>query len=83
MKRSYKKILATLILTLIVVSIIGVSYAVYKTNKENAEATLVLTDENFSINYLDGKIFDVKELLPGDTIAKKYQLRMFLIMIHI
>ena len=71
MKLNYKKVLATLILTLIVVSIIGVSYAVYKNNKENANATLVLTDENFSINYLDGKNFDVKELAPGDTVIKK------------
>lgn len=71
MKLNYKKILTTVILLLIIVSIIGVSYSVYKKEKEEEEATLVLTDEYFSINYLDGKNFDIKELLPGDTYSKK------------
>ena len=71
MKLNYKKILTTLFLTLIILLIIGVSYAAYKIKKNNDDATLVLTDEYFSINYLDGKTFDVKELLPGDTYTKK------------
>ena len=71
MKSNYKKILTTIFLSLIVLLIIGVSFAVYKSNKDNDDATLVLTDEYFSINYLDGKNFDIKELLPGDTYSKK------------
>ena len=35
------------------------------------DATLVLTDEFFSINYLDGKNFELNEILPGDTYTKK------------
>ena len=71
MKSKYKKLLTTIILLLIVVSIIGFSYSVYKNDKINDDATLVLTDEYFSINYLDGKNFDIKELSPGDTYSKK------------
>ena len=71
MKLKYKKVLATIILLLIVVSIIGISYSVYKADKIDENATLVLTDEYFSINYLDGKNFDIKELLPGDSYSKK------------
>ncbi len=71
MKLNYKKLLTTITLILIIVSIIGISYAVYKNDKDNADATLVLTDEFFSINYLDGKNFDLNEILPGDTYTKK------------
>lgn len=71
MKLKYKKILTTITLVLIVLLIIGFSYSAYKTKTDNENATLVLTDEFFSINYLDGKTFDIKELLPGDTYAKK------------
>lgn len=71
MKLNYKKLLTTITLILIIVSIIGISYAVYKNDKDNADATLVLTDEFFSINYLDGKNFELNEILPGDTYTKK------------
>ena len=71
MKSKYKKLLATISLMLIVLLIIGFSYSAYKTEKENENATLVLTDQYFSINYLDGKNFNIKELLPGDTYSKK------------
>ena len=72
MKVKYKRILTVLFFALILVLSISISYAAYESKKNNdSDATLVLTDEYLSVNYLDGKNFDIKELKPGDTITKK------------
>ena len=71
MKLRYKRLLAIIFVLLIALSAVGVSFAVYKSETDDENATLVQTDEYLSINYLDGKNFDLKELLPGDTYSKK------------
>lgn len=71
MKKKYKKILASLILMLTLTLCICFSYGFYKSVKDNNEEAIVLTDEYLSVNYLDGRSFDIKELKPNDVVAKK------------
>ena len=54
MKLRYKRLLAIIFVLLIGLSAVGVSFAVYKSEKDDENATLVQTDEYLSINYLDG-----------------------------
>lgn len=72
MGKSYKKILGLILVLLIITSITGVSYAFYEqevTNNKNL--SLVYTSEKLSVNYLDGKEFDLKDVKPGDTYTKR------------
>ena len=71
MKKKYKKILASLILMLTLALCICFSYGFYKSVKDNNKEAIVLTDEYLSVNYLDGRSFDIKELKPNDVVAKK------------
>ena len=72
MKKTYKKILLTIISLFIITVSLGVSYAVYKSYVPmDNNSSLVITDEVISVNYLDGNSFDISELKSGDTYAKK------------
>lgn len=70
MKVKYKKLLTALVCIFVLIICISVSYAAYE-NKKNENATLVLTDEYLSINYLDGKSFDYYQMKSGDTYTKR------------
>ena len=72
MNGSYKKILFLLLFLLIITSITGISYAFYEkeVNDKNS-LSLILTNEKLSINYLDGKEYDLKEVKSGDTYNKR------------
>ena len=71
MKKTYKKILTTIICVLILVLCVSFSYSAYLSNKVNDNDTLVLTDQYLSVNYLDGKTFDISEIKPNDIFSKK------------
>ena len=72
MRKNYKRILSILFVLLVITSMTGVSYAFYeqKVNDEK-NLSLVYTNEKLSINYLDGKDFDLKDIKPGDTYTKR------------
>ena len=72
MKKNYKKILGLLFVLLVVTSITGVSYAFYekKVNDEK-NLSLVYTNEKLSVNYLDGKSYDLKDIKSGDSYTKR------------
>ena len=72
MKKNYKKILGLLFVLLVITSITGVSYAFYekKVNDEK-NLSLVYTNEKLSVNYLDGKSYDLKDIKSGDSYTKR------------
>ena len=70
MVNKYKKILIIIVILFVCVSIIGVSYALFDKNGDN-NISLVLTDENLSINYLDGKEYNLKNVTNGNSYVKK------------
>src|SRR5574344_2271477 len=72
MKKVYTKILILLLFLLIITSITGVSYALYEKDIDDKNSLfLVLTNEKLSINYLDGKEYNLKEVKSGDTYNKR------------
>lgn len=70
MKKKYKIILASLFILLILSIGISISYSFFD-KKVLDGASLVETDEYISINYLDGKYFDIHELKKDDVYTKK------------
>lgn len=72
MKKNYKKILGLLFVLLVITSITGFSYAFYekKVNDEK-NLSLVYTNEKLSVNYLDGKSYDLKDIKSGDSYTKR------------
>jgi hypothetical protein len=70
MGKGYKKILITLLLLLIISVSTGISYAYYE-KRIPKDATLVLSNEVLSVNYLDGKSFDLSNIMAGDSYTKK------------
>ena len=72
MTKNYKRILSLLFVLLVITSMTGVSYAFYEQKVNNEKSlSLVYTNEKLSINYLDGKDFDLKDIKPGDTYTKR------------
>lgn len=71
MRNKYKKSLSIIIILLVVASLIGFSYAYYEKNIANRNAVTVLTDEVLSINYLDGKEYNIKDFNKDDVYYKK------------
>ena len=72
MNKSYKNILTVISSFLILTIGIGVSYSIYNIRKNDPKNyTIVDTDEVISVNYLDGKSYNIKEFKPGDSISKK------------
>lgn len=71
MRKKYKKVLSIIIILLVITSLIGFSYAYYENNFANKNAATVITDEILSVNYLDGKEFDIKEFSKDDVYSKK------------
>ena len=72
MRKGYKKILIITTFALLLLALLGVSYAFFdKTFSIDENASLVETDEFISINYLDGKSFDIKEFNKDDLYSKK------------
>ena len=54
----YKKSLLIIVILLVICSMTGISYAYYnKGEATKKNASLVLSDENLSVNYLNGKNF--------------------------
>lgn len=72
MKGKFGKICLVAILTIIVITSFFASYAYQNQTKEpeDKNASLVLADENFSINYKDGNYFEVNQLAHNETIIK-------------
>jgi len=72
MKKTYKKILLTIISLFIITVSLGISYAVYNSYKNSdIDSSLVITDEVMSVNYLDGNSFDITNLKKNDIYTKK------------
>lgn len=71
MKKKYKKFLSIIIILLVIASLMGFSYAYYEKNFANKNVATVLTDEVLSVNYLDGKEYDIKEFNKDDVYSKK------------
>ena len=71
MKRKYKKLLTIIFFLFVITLFFGISFAIYKSAKDNEEASIVLTDEYLSINFLDGKSFEEKELKPNDVVSRR------------
>jgi hypothetical protein len=70
MGKVYKKILITLLLLLIIAISTGISYAYYEKNNQK-DMTLVLSNEILSVNYLDGKSFNLNNIMAGDVYTRK------------
>ena len=72
MNEKYKKIL-TIILAFLTISLgFGISYAMHSSKpRQSQSSSIVVSDEFISINYLDGKTFDVNDFKNGDTLTKK------------
>ena len=72
MRKRYKKTLVLTIIALLLSVTVGVSYALYNSKfKGNDNSSLVETDEFISINYLEGKNFDVKEFYKDDIYTRR------------
>lgn len=72
MKKGYKKTLIITIIALILSITIGVSYALYAPKfKGSDNSSLVETDEFISINYLDGKNFEIKDFYKNDVYSRR------------
>ena len=69
MNKKYKLILATLVILLTLTIGISISYSMYE--KPSSNYSLVESDQYVSINYLDGKIFDIADFKSGDVYSKK------------
>ena len=70
MKKKYKIVITTLFILLVLSIGISVSYSFYiKMPKE--DYSLVESDEYISINYLDGKFFNISDFKSGDVYSKK------------
>jgi hypothetical protein len=70
MNKKYKVVIATLIMLLALTIGISVSYSFYD-KTPSVEYSLVESDEFVSINYLDGKFFDIKDFKSGDVYTKR------------
>jgi hypothetical protein len=72
MGKAYRKFLGLIILMLIITTMMGISYAFYEQDIANTKKeSLVYTNEKLSVNYLDGKDFDLSNILSGDTYTKR------------
>ncbi|MBR1416550.1 MAG: hypothetical protein IJ572_01885 [Bacilli bacterium] len=72
MKKKYKMMLTIILAAFLLSVFMGFSYAIYRDkNINNVDYSLVETDEFISINYLDGKTFDIKDFKSGDIYTKK------------
>ena len=72
MNKRYKVLLIAISVFLILTITIGVSYSIYIEKKNDPRyAAMVETDEIISVNYLDGKSFDIKDFKSGDTYTKR------------
>lgn len=72
MNKNYKNILTIISAFLILTVGIGVSYSIYNIKKSDIKNyTIVETDEVISVNYLDGKEFNINDFKPGDVVSKK------------
>ncbi|MBE6158781.1 MAG: hypothetical protein E7159_03035 [Firmicutes bacterium] len=69
MKKRYKVVMATLLILLTLTIGISVSYSMYE--KPSSNYSLVESDQYVSINYLDGKFFDIADFKSGDVYSKK------------
>lgn len=61
--------MATLLILLTLTIGISVSYSMYE--KPSSNYSLVESDQYVSINYLDGKFFDIADFKSGDVYSKK------------
>ena len=61
--------MATLLILLALTIGISVSYSMYE--KPSSNYSLVESDQYVSINYLDGKFFDIADFKSGDVYSKK------------
>lgn len=71
MKIKYRKMLRLIFILIIISSALLASYKVYKDNFAKNNETEVITDQNLSVNYLNGKYFNVDYLGSGESISKK------------
>ncbi len=72
MKRKYKIVLLSVFSLIILTLFVGISYSFRgEKNYYDKDASLVYTDEYLSINYLDGKYFDIKNFKSGEIYNKK------------
>ena len=70
MNKKYKVVIASLIVLLALTIGISISYSFY--NKTPLQDySLVESDQYVSINYLDGKFFDIKDFKSGDVYSKR------------
>lgn len=70
MRKIYKTTLGLTAFLLIISVFTGISYSLYN-NSNNEDLSLIESNENISINYLDGKDFRYTNIMPGDIIKKK------------
>ena len=70
-RNRYKRIIITIVILLIFVSIFGLSYALNTKKETEYIESIILTDEVLNINYLNGKEYDIKEFNKDDTFSKK------------
>ena len=70
MNKKYKIVIAALFVLLSLTIGISVSYSMKK-ETPSQDYSLVESDEYVSINYLDGKFFDIKDFKSGDIYTKK------------
>ena len=61
--------MATLLILLTLTMGISISYSMYE--KPSSNYSLVESDQYVSINYLDGKFFDIADFKSGDVYSKK------------
>ena len=68
----YKKSLLIIVILLVICSMTGISYAYYnKGEATKKNASLVLSDENLSVNYSNGKNFNILDFAPEETVTKQ------------
>src|SRR5574344_947306 len=72
MGSGYKKVLLSILVLIIICLMTSVSYAFYEKNiKSQNSLSLITTSEILNVNYLDGKEYDLNNVLPNDVITKK------------
>lgn len=71
MRKKYKISLTIIALFLLLSICTGISYSLYDVNKNNNELSLIETNEIISVNYLNGKEYSYKDIMPNDTIKRR------------
>ena len=71
MRKKYRITLVIIAIFLILSIYTGISYSLYDNGNNNQDLSLIETNETISVNYLNGKEYNIKSMMPNDTITKK------------